>query len=260
MTSLALLQLDIAYGNPEKNYVKAEDAIKEAAQNGAEVVVLPEMWTTGYDLKNLNKTADINGKKTKAFISNLAETYSLDIVAGSVAVKRAEGITNTSYVFDKKGDMVAEYSKAHRFRLMDEEKYLIPGESTGDFSLDHTKAAVLICYDLRFPEWIRKHVLNGADILFIPAEWPKARVDHWRTLLLSRAIENQCFVIACNRAGSDPKNEFGGHSMIIDPWGKIIAETENNKETILYGSIEIDDVDTIRKRIPVFEDRRTDLY
>ncbi len=106
---------------------------------------------------------------------------------------------------------------------------------------------------------MRKHALEGAEILFVTAEWPKPRTEHWRNLLLKRAIENQCYVVACNRIGADPDNEFGGHSIIINPWGEIMAEAEET-ETILYADISIDELNEIRTRIPIYEDRRTDLY
>lgn len=93
----------------------------------------------------------------------------------------------------------------------------------------------------------------------VVAEWPKPRVDHWRSLLISRAIENQCFVMACNRSGSDPNNTFGGHSLIIDPWGTVVAEGGLDEE-IVYGEVDFSEVEAIRRQIPIFQDRRPDLY
>jgi omega-amidase len=147
----------------------------------------------------------------------------------------------------------------HLFRLMNEEKYLQPGEQMGSFSLDGIPCAGVICYDIRFPEWIRKHVVAGAQVLFVVAEWPMPRLAHWRHLLITRAIENQCYVIACNRVGSDPDNTFAGHSLIIDPWGEIVAEASPEEETLL-AEIDLAQVSQIRKRIPIFSDRRPELY
>ncbi|WP_349410198.1 carbon-nitrogen family hydrolase [Pseudalkalibacillus sp. SCS-8] len=256
---VAVIQMDIQFGNPQLNFEHVTKKIREACNEKADVIVLPELWTTGYDLKNLDDIGDPNGEKTIEFISSLAVTYHVNIIAGSVAVRKGNDVFNTMMVFDREGKMVKEYSKVHLFRLMNEEQYLTSGSDDGHFRIDDHPAAGFICYDIRFPEWMRKHALEGAKILFIPAEWPKPRNDHWRNLLITRAIENQCYVVACNRIGSDPANEFGGHSMVINPWGEIITEAEES-ETTLYADISIEELDEIRQRIPVYEDRRTDLY
>ena len=137
--------------------------------------------------------------------------------------------------------------------------HLSSGNGKGSFTLDNHSFAGVICYDIRFPEWIRTHTTEGAEALFVVAQWPITRVDHWRALLIARAIENQCFVIACNRVGSDPNNQFAGHSMIIDPWGKIIAESSDQEE-ILYAEIDLQEVKKVREMIPVFTDRRPEFY
>lgn len=168
-------------------------------------------------------------------------------------------MTNTMYVVHRNGNIVCEYSKLHLFQLMDEHMYLQAGETMGLFSLDGTTCAGVICYDIRFPEWIRAHALHGAEVLFVVAEWPLSRLHHWRTLLTARAIENQCYVVACNRAGKDPNNEFAGHSLIIDPWGNILAEGDE-QETVIVANIDINEVQDVRARIPIFADRRPDVY
>lgn len=256
---LALIQLDIAFGNPEKNKQNARTLIERAIEQSPDTVILPELWTTGYDLTRLNTIADPNAADVRAFAGDLAKKYQINIIAGSVAKQKGDKVTNTMTVFNRKGECVKEYSKVHLFRLMREERYMEAGESDGLFSIDDVSAAGFICYDIRFPEWLRRHVLQGAKLLFIPAEWPAPRLDHWRTLLTCRAIENQSFVIACNRAGSDPDNQFAGHSLVISPWGEILAEA-GDKEEILFADIDIASIDAIRNRIPVFEDRRPELY
>lgn len=255
----AVIQMDIEFGNPQINFEHVTDQIREACNNEADVIVLPELWTTGYDLEMLDQIGDPDGERTIEFISSLASTYHVNIIAGSVAVRKGKKVYNTMLVFDREGEVVKEYSKVHLFRLMNEEKYLTSGNEDGHFTIDDIPVAGFICYDIRFPEWIRKHALEGAKVLFVPAEWPKPRTEHWRNLLITRAIENQCYVVACNRIGKDPNNEFGGHSIIIDPWGEIVAEAEEEEMT-LYADIAIDHLDEIRTRIPVYEDRRTDLY
>lgn len=256
---ISLIQLDIAFGDPEKNYLRAENFIQRAAKENPDVIMLPELWTTGYDLARLSGTADDGAERTKRFAGQLAKANRVTIIAGSVARQSASQVTNTMLVINRQGECIKEYSKVHLFRLMNEDKFLQSGDDDGLFDLDGVAAAGFICYDIRFPEWIRKHVLAGARLLFVPAEWPKPRLDHWRTLLTCRAIENQAFVIACNRAGKDPDNVFAGHSMIISPWGEILAEA-GEEETLLTADLDLASIVAIRSRIPVFEDRRPELY
>ncbi|OES45408.1 carbon-nitrogen family hydrolase [Domibacillus iocasae] len=256
---IACLQMNITFGDPEANYDRAANFLKKASDAGCELAVLPELWTTGYDLTRLDEIADKGAERAKSFLAHAAKMYGMHIVGGSVANDTGSGVKNTMIVVDKTGHVIHEYSKLHLFRLMNEEKYLIDGDSDGLFELAGEKMAGFICYDIRFPEWFRKQVLNGARILFVPAEWPLARLDHWRTLLIARAIENQAYVVACNRSGSDPDNQFAGHSIIVGPWGEVIAEAGESEE-ILIGDVDFKAIDEIRRRIPVFEDRRTAFY
>lgn len=257
---IACLQMDIVYGSPTRNKMNVEAKMKQLHKSqDIDVVVLPELWTTGYDLSRLDEIGDTDGLESRQFLSNLAKHYQVNLVAGSVAKLKDGAASNTMYVFNKNGDLVSEYSKAHLFRLMDEHLYLSSGDKTGNFMLEGIPSSGLICYDIRFPEWVRTHTREGSEILFVVAEWPSARIDHWRSLLVSRAIENQCYVIACNRVGEDPKTKFGGHSVIINPWGEIISEA-GTEETMLTGTIDVSMVKKIREEIPIFQDRRPDLY
>ncbi|PFG03270.1 carbon-nitrogen family hydrolase [Bacillus sp. es.036] len=259
MKKIALLQFDIAFGNPEENFSKVKELVAKAVHDKPDIIVLPELWSTGYDLSRLDEIGDTNAEKSIAFLSDLAKKNKVSIVGGSIAKQHNDHVTNTMLVFNRDGQLIHEYSKAHLFRLMNEEKYLVSGNEKSHFTLEELPSAGFICYDIRFPEWLRLHAIEGAQVLFVPAEWPKQRTDHWRALLISRAIENQCYVIACNRVGADPDNAFGGHSLIIDPWGTIIAEA-GEEETILTGLIDEEEIPSIRSRIPIFEDRRPDIY
>lgn len=256
---IACLQLDIAFGNPNENKWRVQNEVEKLTAQHPDIIVLPELWTTGYDLTRLEEIADEDGTDTKAFISELASMHNVNIVAGSIAKKTKTGITNTMYVANRNGDIVGEYSKLHLFQLMDEHLYLQSGETTGLFTLENTLCAGVICYDIRFPEWIRIHTVQGAEIVFVVAEWPLPRLHHWRTLLQARAIENQCYVIACNRSGTDPNNTFAGHSMMIDPWGEIVAEAEENPCS-LVAKIDLQKVKQVREQIPIFSDRRPERY
>ncbi|PAE43180.1 carbon-nitrogen family hydrolase [Bacillus sp. 7884-1] len=256
---ITCLQMDIAFGNPSENYQNAERLIEEAMKENPDIIVFPELWTTGYDLTRLDTIADKGAVNTIDFLKKAAKKYQVHFVGGSVANQGEQGVKNTLLIINNKGHLVHSYSKLHLFKLMDEHLYLEAGEEKGLFELDNRLFGGVICYDIRFPEWIRAHTSKGAEALFVVAEWPAPRLSHWRSLLIARAIENQCFVIACNRSGHDPNNEFAGHSMIIDPWGDVIAEAGATEE-ILSAIIELDLVKDIRKQIPIFEDRRPDLY
>ncbi|PAV28267.1 carbon-nitrogen hydrolase [Virgibacillus profundi] len=256
---IAAVQIDVCYGEPDKNFPRVEEKITEAAAQGANIVVLPEMWNTGYDLARLEEIADVEGKRTKELFTRLSKELGIHIIGGSVSTRKGNEFFNTMYVVNKHGEIISSYDKAHLFKLMDEHHYLQQGNQLHVFSLDNVQMGGVICYDIRFPEWLRKHVLEGANLLFVPAQWPAARIDHWRILLQARAIENQCFVIGVNRVGEDPNNTFNGQSMVIAPWGEVIWIGEN-KETIGIIDLQLQEVEEVRKRIPVFQDRREDLY
>ncbi|WP_342414646.1 carbon-nitrogen family hydrolase [Paenibacillus sp. FSL R10-2782] len=261
--SVALIQTHIELGNPPENRSHIRTLMEQAVtvELKPDLIVLPEMWNTGYALDRIHELADQEGAETREWISAFASTHQVNVVAGSIAEKKSDGhVYNTMLVFDRSGAEVASYSKIHLFRLMDEEKYLQPGEEKVLFTLDGgIQAGASICYDIRFPELARSLALSGANLLIVPAEWPHPRLHHWRTLLTARAIENQMYVIACNRVGRSGDTDFFGHSLIIDPWGEIIAEG-GEQEDIITGTIESALVQDVRGRIPVFEDRRTSLY
>jgi predicted amidohydrolase len=231
----------------------------EALKENPDILVLPELWDTAYDLTRLDEIADDEGQQAKQLISQFAKTNEVNIVGGSIAKKTEQGVTNTMYIFDRKGREVSQYSKLHLFKLMDEHLYLEAGTAKNLFTLEQSLCAGVICYDIRFPEWIRVHTSSGAEVLFVVAQWPAPRLAHWKALLISRAIENQCYVIACNRVGQDPNNTFAGHSLVIDPWGEIIAEAGDSEE-LLSADVNLELVKEIRKQIPVFTDRRTEFY
>ena len=252
--------MDVTFGDPEANMKAIKKKVQQIHnESSIDILVLPELWNTGYDLSRLTDIGDWQGEKTQAFLSDLATQYNISVVGGSISKTTEDGATNTLYAYDRKGENLIEYSKAHLFQLMDEHHYLKSGNEQGSFTIEGLPSSGIICYDLRFPEWIRTHTSKGAEVLFVVAQWPKVRVDHWRALLISRAIENQCYVVACNRVGSDPKTEFGGHSMVINPWGDVISEA-GTEETLLTATIDSSEVKKIRKQIPIFQDRRPEIY
>lgn len=259
--NIALLQMDIMIGKPDENFKRCVELLDEAiiASPKPDLIMLPEMWNTGYALEEIHELADEQGARTKTLFSEFCRKHRVYVIAGSISEKMDKEVRNTTYVFDRGGSVIGDYSKIHLFRLMDEEKYLTSGQTLGRCQIEGQDAGLMICYDIRFPELTRTLALEGAKILFVPAQWPMPRVHHWRTLLLARAIENQMFVVACNRVGTSRETGFFGHSMIIDPWGGILAEG-GEAEEIVRAEINLDQVDKVRSTIPIFEDRRPSLY
>ncbi len=259
--TVSLLQMDVAIGEPDTNYARLLQLLNEAVEAPVkpDVILFPEMWNTGYALEQIHELADRQGERTKEMLADFARRHQVNLIAGSVADKQGDHVKNTIYAFDREGRSVAEYSKIHLFRLMDEEKYLASGDLLGRMELEGIPAGLMICYDIRFPELARKLALDGAKILFVPAEWPRPRLHHWRTLLMARAIENQMYVVSCNRVGKSGTTEFFGHSMVINPWGEVLAEG-GEQEEILQATIDLGEVERVRGTIPIFEDRRPNLY
>lgn len=258
---LALVQMNIEAGNPDVNFAKMLKRLEDAVSHHPkpELIVLPEMWNTGYALEQIHALADPDGERTKKLLSDFCQRHEVSVLAGSIAQRRGDAVTNTVHIFDRSGEVIGEYSKIHLFQLMNEHLHLQAGNTPGRFSIGEIPAAVMICYDIRFPELARTLALGGAKILFVPAEWPHPRLHHWRTLLQARAIENQMFVVSCNTVGDSGGTSFFGHSMVIDPWGEVLAEA-GDAETILTAEIDLALADEVRGRIPVFADRRPNLY
>ncbi|MDO7803448.1 carbon-nitrogen family hydrolase [Lactiplantibacillus pentosus] len=256
---VALAQLDIQFGDPDANYQQVEVAIQRAAEQTVDVIVLPEMWNTGYALTRLNVVADDDGQRTRQLLSKLARQFRVNIVGGSVAVARDGHYYNEMLVIDRHGQLVSQYDKVHRFGLMAEDRYITAGATENVFELDDVAAMGVICYDIRFPEWLRKQAAQGPRVIFVSAEWPTQRQMQWRLLLQARAIENQAFVVAVDRVGSDPDNQFGGQSLVIDPLGDLLAIGGAHPQ-LITATLDLAQVERVRGQIPVFEDRRPELY
>ncbi|SDW30034.1 Predicted amidohydrolase [Marininema mesophilum] len=256
---ISIIQMDVVFGDPEANWLQVEEKIAQAVrEEQPDLVVLPEMWNTGYDLTRFEKIADRGSLQKK--LSLLAKQHGITLVAGSIGEKEGDDFYNTSYVFSADGQKIARYGKVHLFRLMEEEKVLTPGkEGKVVFPVEDGVGGVMICYDLRFPELARSLAIEGVQILFVLAQWPHPRLNHWRILNQARAIENQMMVVAVNRVGSDPNNTFCGHSMVVDPWGEILTEGGENEE-MLTVDIDLSQVSRVRSQIPVFEDRMPERY
>jgi omega-amidase len=256
---VALAQIDIEFGQPTSNVEVVEEMAADAARQGADVLVLPELWSTGYDLDRAAFLAHAMGVGIFVRLCDIGRRHRIAIVGSCLVQRDRNRITNTATYIDANGETVAAYDKTHLFRLMREHEYLSPGDRLTTFMTSWGVAGLAICYDLRFPELFRTYALAGASAVFVPAEWPASRCEHWRTLLRARAIENQMFVIACNRVGRDPDNLFCGHSCVIDPLGVTLVEGDQ-LPGLLIARLDLSAVSRARSAMPIFADRRPELY
>ena len=249
---IAIAQLDIVWENKEENFKKVEKLAQDA--KGCDVLVLPETFSTGFSMKT--SLSEPKGGKTEQFISQLASSLNINIIAGYL-VKHYNKAKNISAVFSRKGRLLATYVKIHPFSLLEEDKYFVPGKSPVIFKIDGTPCSVFICYDLRFPEVFRK-IAHNVFVIFIIANWPSSRDLHWQCLLKARAIENQCFIVGVNRVGVDGNGiAYSGHSSVYDPWGNEILIADN-KESINICHLQIEKILEIREKYPFLKDRKTD--
>lgn len=258
VAKIALVQMQVVAGDPSTNLQRAESLIRRAKDLGADLVVLPELWTSGYDLEHAPELSSPIHQGHFALVQTWAQEFAITI-CGSMLEERDGKYFNTQTVYSPTGEPLATYSKIHLFGLMNEPKFLSAGTETGTVQLPCGLAGLAICYDLRFPELFRSYALQGANLILLSAEWPKPRLEHWRTLIRARAIENQCYMVACNCVGSNGTNEFFGHSLIVDPWGEVLAEGSEEEE-VIFGEIDLDKVNEIRARFPFFSDRREGIY
>jgi omega-amidase len=256
--NISLAQMNIALGDTRKNFNTMEKLTEEAARRGSHLVVFPELWSTGMALKQAQELASVLNSGMFAQFSTVATQNKISI-CGSMLEKRGEQVYNSGAFFAPNGRMMGVYRKIHLFGLMEEDKYLHPGSSPLTIDLPWGTTSLAICYDLRFPELFRRYAVEGSRLILLPAEWPLERIDHWRTLVQARAIESQCYIIATNAVGQTGETVYGGHSMIVDPWGKIVVEA-GESEMMATAEIELDVVEEVRDYMPVLKDRRPDLY
>lgn len=256
---IAAIQLATRLGDVAYNYSLVEKKMAEAIADSPDIVVLPEMWNTSFYPENVMDLADVDGQKTCSFLMSLAKKYHVHIVGGSIANRRDDKLYNTTYIVNKYGEIIGTYDKVHLFAPGKENAAFTAGNKLNLFMLEGIQMASIICYDVRFSEWVRMAALAGAKVLFVPAAWPDARVMHWQILNQARAIENQLFVVAVNNCGRAGEFQFGGHSMIVDPWGNILEQAKED-ESIIQATIDISIVEGIRESINIFHDRRPELY
>jgi omega-amidase len=256
--TIALGQMNLELARPDVNLARARRIASDAKAAGADVLVLPELWLHGYDLQHAEKHASKLGSGGFAEMSALARDFRL-YVAGSLFEKREGGVSNTAVLCNRQGDLLGSYRKIHLFRPMHEDQSLLPGTHATACSTEWGLFGLAICYDIRFPEMIRSLALAGAVVILVPAQWPARRSEAWLLLTSARAVENELFVAACNRVDSSDPGAFPGQSRVVDPWGTVLAEG-NDQESIVVAHVDLREVRKARRYITVFEDRRPTAY
>ena len=250
------MQTNILFGDMHKNFDIVSDTLM--SNDCGEIVLLPELWSSSYDLENTVRICEENAE----LLIQLRQLASLKKVflGGSLLEARAGEVYNTFHLIDPSGDICADYQKIHLFRLLNEEKWMSPGSKFITIDFPWGRAGLAICYDLRFPELFRRYALMGCKMILLVAEWPLRRIQHWKILLQARAIENQLFIAAVNTVGQSGDYVYSGTSLIINPWGEVLAEGSLSQPDLVQASIDLSQVQRVRKSMPVFEDRRLDLY
>ncbi len=258
---VGIIQMAVTLGDKKANKKSVAEKVRLAMQGDCppQAIVLPELWSTGYDLEHAQNLATLCGEDEADFLGSLAQKYHVAFVGGSVFALDDGGIFNRAQVIDEHGNYTGWYDKIHLFRPMQEERFLSAGAKASPFMLQGSLCACIICYDLRFCELPRKLALAGAEVLFVSAEWPAVRIEHWAVLIRARAIENQMFVVACNQCANTRQERFGGTSMIVAPDGTILAQAQG-KETLLCAKLDTAFARTVRENIPVFADRIPHAY
>jgi predicted amidohydrolase len=265
----AAVQLN-ATEDMERNLATADRLVREAAGLGAELVVLPEKWSVLGTAEQMSAGAQTLDGECMTWAKSIAGELGIDLVAGSI-VERVPGRTktsNTSVHIGPDGEVRAIYRKIHMFDVEVEGVTYAesgneePGEEVVLSELRYgVRLGMSICYDVRFPELYRVLVEHGAQVIAVPSAFTLATTrDHWEPLLRARAIENQSFVVAANQVGAHPPgHRSGGRSMIVDPWGVVLA-CAPDAETAIVAELSADTLREVRRRIPALEHRRPDAY
>ena len=257
-------------GSIDKEVAKqnAEKHVREAAENGAQVIALPEMWDCPYSNDYFRDYAEPANGPTVEFMSNLASDLGVYLIGGSISELDGDKVYNTSFCFNRHGDIIGRHRKVHLFdidveggiRFMESDT-LTAGEDMTILDTEYCKIGVAICYDVRFPEWFRKMALAGAKLIVLPAAFNMTTGPaHWDLTMRARALDNQVY-FAANAPARDENGVYVayGNSCIASPWAEFIAHADE-KEQIIYGDIDLDRVDAIRQQLPLLKHRRPELY
>ncbi|MHB9852401.1 carbon-nitrogen family hydrolase [Streptomyces krungchingensis] len=252
----SLLQIDVNDAESvESRRQRVASLVREQA--GADLVVLPELWTTGaFAYEGFRTEAEPLEGPTYEVMAKAASDAGVWLHAGSIPERAPEGpLYNTSLVFSPSGELAASYRKIHRFGFDKGEAVLMgAGSELVTVRLPETVVGIATCYDLRFPELFRGLVDAGAETLVLSAGWPERRRSHWTLLAQARAVENQAYVLACGTAGTHAGVAQAGHSLVVDPWGEVLAEAGAGEEVLTVDFDPAKVADT-REQFPALKDR-----
>lgn len=254
---VTIIQLDIVWCQPEKNIRKAEFLINQ--QSGSDLYVLPEMWSTGFATEPFDIAEDeANCQALKWMRQTACDRHCA--ISGSLAVKTTDGkYKNRHYFVDGRSEygnsFVSHYDKHHLFRYGKEDLYFEAGEENTIVTFMDRRFLLLTCYDMRFPMWSRYTDNRQYDAIICVANWPVSRQNAFQILTRARAIENQAFLIACNRVGNDQYCHYYGQSAIISPIGKTLAQCMPDRESAVMFEIDFDVLDHQRSKFRVLDDR-----
>lgn len=261
---IALVQFEGTLGDVEQNVERACDIVKEAAEHGADLVVFPELFSTGYHLDTIGPrivelAEPIDGPTVRA-MQRAAREAGCYVVAPIALVREVGGVPfNSAVLIDRQGNVAGSYDKVHLWAL--ERFYFRAGANYPVFDTDFGRLGIMICYDMGFPEAARSLALQGADLIVCPSAWCAEDMDVWEINAPARALENTVFLAACNRFGREGDDLYmPGKSMVCNPRGKKIAQLEDEAAGILYVDLEAADIDTYRVKSPYMRDRRADTY
>ena len=247
---------------------RAEEMIREASLGGASVVVLPEMFTSPCSHEYFHEYSEpLNGETVQA-LSRWASEYNVILIGGSIPETEDGRLYNSSYVFDRDGSTLSRHRKVHMFDIdlkdqftFNESDSFSPGEDYCVFDTELGRFGVAICFDIRFPEFIRGLARRGAELILLPAQFTMPTGEkHWDLMTRARAVDNEVWFVGAE-AARDPDGPFQcwGHSTIVSPYGEIIAQADET-EQILYGDIDLSEVDRVRSQLPTFLKLRDDFY
>jgi predicted amidohydrolase len=246
---IALFQYNPAWENKEVNKQKILSMI--TGVEGIELVVFPEMTLTGFTMKSKEMSETIEGESFR-FFSSIAKNKYVNIFAGIIE-RRNNRFYNSLIHIKPDGELVKLYRKVHPFSYSGENEHYNAGAKPVHTKIRKWKIGLTICYDLRFPELYRKYGKKKSHLIVNIANWPDTRIEHWRTLLKARAIENQCYVVGVNRVGKDPKLNYVGFSSVFDPMGKEIVSVEN-EEKIIVVELDKNIINGVREKFPFLDD------
>lgn len=252
---IAGLQMDIAWEDPQKNLAAARRLATSAKDAGARLIVLPEMFATGFSM-DAEKTA-ASAEMIREGVAAIARDLRAWMIAG-YAETVGTAFRNAAGVFDPDGKTAAVYHKIHPFSLAREHEHYEGGQSLATIDIDGVRTTPIVCYDLRFPEPFRI-AASDTDLFCVIANWPDVRRFAWRSLLTARAIENQCYLLGINRVGTGDGMVYSGDSVIHDPFGESLASAAK-VESIVMADIDPGVVTDVRRKLTFLADRRALVY